>query len=115
MIVDRYDSFVMTSLFIFIFRISQTYEFNEKNKIPSDLTQFLFNLSGRNSPNIFLNIEPINRSQGQHQLIKQQDEAYHVIDVNLADFTVKNMQNRGHEIIHQVADEMKFCNLELKV
>ena len=84
--------------------------------IPADLLQFLFNMSERTSPNVLVHFDVANEItfSGLPDLILNQDQPYHLINFDLNTYVEVSQNGLDHDIVHQLADEMQFCDLSLR-
>ena len=103
-------------IIMLFFRINTSFSFDSTNVIPSDLLQFLFNMSGRPSPNVLVHFDVANEMtfSGLPDLILNQDQPYHLINFDLNTYIEVAQNGPDHDIVHQLADEMQFCDLSLK-
>ena len=99
-----------------IFRINPSFPFDSADMIPADLLQFLFNMSGRTSPNVLVHFDVANEItfSGLPDLILNQDQPYHLINFDLNTYVEVSQNGLDHDIVHQLADEMQFCDLSLR-
>ena len=108
--------FLILEKLIPIFRINTSFSFDSTDMVPSDLLQFLFNMSGRPSPNVLVHFDVANEMtfSGLPDLILNQDQPYHLINFDLNTYIEVAQNGPDHDIVHQLADEMQFCDLSLK-
>ena len=83
---------------------------SSSNQVPSDLVQFLFNMSGRNSPNILVDFT--NRSGSA--IIAQQDESFYTSNVDIDHLIEQTQAELDDDLVYKLADDMKFCTAVFK-